>query len=369
MRRVLREVVDEPKRGVRESVMFRQFEIVLTSVCLTLSVAFLVAMALRIRGARRRRNTRISIRDSEVGLLSRAAKLAMAVSIALVVPGVIYFLFVSTVPTAVVRPYAKTLFCGALLAWALVEIVLCFSVPKRLLVGWRPGRIAFFVLLVLLGAGAIFLFPNIPKSLPFPRTADCVVLDLPVHGLWLAGHGGASEITNGHWVNRYAIDILKLGADGRMYRGSEEAVTDFYSYDEPVYAPADGRVTEIVNEIESDVLGSRDRENPGGNYIIIDIGESKYVYLAHLKRGSIRVEPGEFVKAGALLGRVGNSGNSTHPHLHMHVQNKPTSEREGRVTYPFRFREMRRKRLILWNTVRNGYLIRNDWFTGTTGVS
>ena len=349
--------------------MFRQFEMVLTSVCLALSSAFLIAIALRIRGIRRRRGARVPIGDSSVGLLTTVARLAMAVSIALAIPGVIHFLFVATVPTAVVRPYAKTLFCIALSGWALIEVVLCFSVPKRHLVGWKPGRIAFFVLLALLGSGAVFLFPNIPKSLPFPRTTDCVVLDLPVRGLWLAGHAGASEITNGHWVNRYAIDILKLGADGRMYRGSDKEVTDFYSYDEPVYAPADGRVTEIENEIESDVLGSRDRENPGGNYIIIDIGKDKYVYLAHLRKGSVLVEPGEFVESGTLIGRIGNSGNSTHPHLHMHVQSKPSSDREGRVTYPFRFTEMRRKRLILWNTVRNGYLLRNDWFTDTTGDS
>ena len=343
--------------------MFRQFETILTSVCLVLSAVFLTAALLRIRGILLRKHARIPIWSSRVGALTKVARLAMLVSLVLIVPGVIYFLFVAAVPSAVIRPYAKTLFCAALCAWVLLEVVLCFSIPERLLSGRKPGRMAFFFAVVLSMAAAAFLFPIILKSLPYPAERDCVLLDLSVRGTWLAGHAGSSEITNGHLTNRYAIDFLKLGPDGRLYKGREEAVTDFYSYDEPVYAPADGRVTEIVDGIESDVLGNMDEKNPGGNYVIIDIGEGKHVYFAHLKKGTIAVEESQLVKAGTLVGRVGNSGNSTHPHLHMHVQNKPTSEREGRITYPFRFREMQRKRLILWKGIRNGYLLRNDWFS------
>ena len=63
------------------------------------------------------------------------------------------------------------------------------------------------------------------------------------------------------------------------------------------------------------------------------------------------------------MGLIGNSGYSTHPHLHMHVQNKPTSDLDGRITYPFRFTEMYRKRLIFWKEVSDGYLLRNDKFS------
>jgi murein DD-endopeptidase MepM/ murein hydrolase activator NlpD len=148
-----------------------------------------------------------------------------------------------------------------------------------------------------------------------------------------------------------------------MYKGDEKNVTDFYSYDEPVYAPADGRVTEVVDGLESDIMGNRDTKNPGGNHIILDIGNNRYVYFGHFKKGSIAVEEGQIVSAGELLARVGNSGNSTHPHLHMHIQNKPSSDPEGRSTYPFRFKNIRRKRLIFWQEINNAALLRNDLFS------
>jgi hypothetical protein len=277
-------------------------------------------------------------------------------------PGILFFLFIVTPPSAVIRVYAKTVFCIIFSTWALLEIFLCYSISEKFLMDSKFRRIAFFITVILCITAAVYLFPLIPKSLPYPAESDCVILKLPVRGIWLTGHAGASEITNGHLTNRYAIDILKLGPDGRLYKGREEDVTDFYSYNEPIYAPADGRVTQLVNSMESDLIGTIDRDNPGGNYIIIDIGNEKFVYFGHLKKGSITVEEGQFVKAGTLIGYIGNSGNSTHPHLHMHIQNKPTSNPEGRITYPFRFLNMRRNRLLFWKEVSNGYLLRNDKF-------
>jgi hypothetical protein len=241
-----------------------------------------------------------------------------------------------------------------------LEIVLSFSISERLLHGSKSRRSLFFLSVILGFAVAVYLFSSIPRSLPYPAESDCVMLDLPVRGTWLAGHAGASATTNGHLSNRYAIDLLKLGPDGRFFKGREEAVTDFYSYDEPVYAPADGRVTQVVSNLESDLVGHMDKDHPGGNVIIIDIGKGKYVYFGHLKKGGTVVEEGRFVRAGTLLGYVGNSGYSTHPHLHMHVQNQPKSDSKQRKTFPFRFTKMRRKRLIFWGKISGGALLRND---------
>ena len=44
-------------------------------------------------------------------------------------------------------------------------------------------------------------------------------------------------------------------------------------------------------------------------------------YLAHMQRNSVRVAVGDVVKPGDVLGLVGNSGNTSEPHLHIHVQN------------------------------------------------
>jgi hypothetical protein len=343
--------------------MLRQFEIILTSVCLVLSAVFLTLIFFRTRNVYHKKNARVTIWNNEVGNLNRVIKLTMAVSLILLAPGIIYFIFIFAMPSAVIRDYAKTLFIIIFSAWVLLEIYLCFSISEKLLKGSWFRRIAFFSAGIACITLAAYLFPLIPKSLFYPTKSDCVILELPVRGTWLAGQAGASGITNGHSTNRYAIDILKLGPDGRMYKGNESAVTDFYSYNEPIYAPADGWVSQIADGIESDLIGNMDEDNPGGNYIIIDIGQGKYVFFGHLKKGSIAVVEGQFIKAGTLIGYIGNSGYSTHPHLHMHVQNKPTSDSDGMITYPFRFYEMQRKRLVFWREVIDDSLLRNDKFS------
>lgn len=343
--------------------MFRQFETILTAGCIVLSAVFLTALAIRIRNACDTKRTRINTWGKEAGIINQVGKTIIAVSLLLLIPGVIYFIFIVVPPAAVIRGYARIMFIMSFSAWALVEIGLCNSVSEKLLKGSRLRRTAFYAAAIACAVLAAFLFPLIPKSLPYPAESECVMLDLPVRGTWLAGLAGASKITNGHLTNKYAIDILKIGPDGRLFKGKEKAVTDFYSYNEPIYAPADGRVTQIVDSLESDRMGNMDEAHPGGNYIIFDLGNQKYVFFGHLKKGSIAVTEGQSVNANALLGLVGNSGYSTHPHIHMHVQNKPTANPDGRMTYPFRFYKMKRLRLMFWKEVRNGALLRNDLFS------
>jgi murein DD-endopeptidase MepM/ murein hydrolase activator NlpD len=54
--------------------------------------------------------------------------------------------------------------------------------------------------------------------------------------------------------------------------------------------------------------------------VILDLGEGEFAVLAHLKNGSVRVAKGQRVERGAEIGRCGNSGNTTEPHLHFHLQ-------------------------------------------------
>jgi hypothetical protein len=336
--------------------MFKQVEIVLTTLYLVLSAALLAAMAFRIRGALIRRAARMSIWDQRVGIAYRAGKLALAASLLLLAPGVIYTLSVVILYTAVVREYAQALLYVVLCAWALLEVCFCFSIGKRLLNGPWFRKVAFWGAVLLSLPVALSLSWLIVNTLPYPPTEECVVLDLPVRGTWLAGHAGASEFTNLHTTHLHAIDVLKLGPDGRLVDGSDLVVTNWYGYDEPVYAPADGQVVKVVDGFPCGPIGNRDKVNRAGNYVDIDIGNDRQVHLAHLVAGSVAVEEGEYVTSGALIGRVGNSGNSEAPHLHLHVQSASATK------VPFRFRSMQRKRWLFWIEVTNGYLIRNDWF-------
>jgi hypothetical protein len=338
--------------------MFKQFEIVLTTLYLVLSAALLAAMALRIRGALIRRGARLSIWDQRVGIAYRAGKLVLAAALPLLAAGVIYTLSVIILYTAVVREYAKALLYVVLCAWALLEVCFCFSIGKRLLNGPWFRRLAFWGVVLLSLTVAVSLSWLIANTLPYPPMEEGVVLDLPVRGTWLAGHAGASEFTNFHSTHRYAIDVLKLGPDGRLVEGSDLVVTNWYGYDEPVYAPADGQIVEVVDDLPCGPIGNRDTVNPAGNHVVIDIGDGRQVLLAHLVAGSVAVEEGEYVTSGALIGRVGNSGNSEAPHLHVQVQSA------SETMVPFRFRLMQRKRWLFWTEVTNGYLIRNDRFRG-----
>jgi hypothetical protein len=343
--------------------MYRQFEIILSAVSLVLTFLFLVFIIIRIRNLILHREKRISIRHKEAGVLNRVLKLTLATAIPFLVAGFLYFLFITTLPTSVMKEFIKIQFSLLFITWMMIEFILCFSISKKIINGFGFRRILFFLIVVLSLAGAIHFFPLIPKSLPFPPESECVILELPVWGSWLAGQAGATTITNGHSTNRFAIDVVKLGPDGRFFKNECKAITDFYSFDEPVYAPADGIVTEVVDTLISDSLGIMDKNNTGGNKIIIDIGDGRYVYFAHLRKGSIPQKAGETVKAGEMIGLVGNSGYSTSPHLHMHIQNKPVSDQKDRQTYPFRFRKMNRTRFFFQSEVQNGYLIRNDKFS------
>jgi murein DD-endopeptidase MepM/ murein hydrolase activator NlpD len=66
-----------------------------------------------------------------------------------------------------------------------------------------------------------------------------------------------------------------------------------------------------------------DAANPAGNYVILDLDNDEYALLAHLKGNSILVEKGEDVEPGQHLGECGNSGNTSEPHLHFHLQDNP----------------------------------------------
>jgi murein DD-endopeptidase MepM/ murein hydrolase activator NlpD len=86
---------------------------------------------------------------------------------------------------------------------------------------------------------------------------------------------------------------------------------------------AEGRVVTVVDGIPDNVPGRMNSEQVAGNHVIIDHGAGEHSVLAHLRNGSVRVRPGDRVAAGRQLGKCGNSGNPSEPHLHYQLQNGP----------------------------------------------
>ncbi len=165
--------------------------------------------------------------------------------------------------------------------------------------------------------------PKQSYSLPFHASAE---------GEWYILNGGPDERTSHSWElasQRYAYDFVVVDSALRRWRegtGGREP-GDYLCYGEPILAPADGVIVAARDRC-------RDAPRPGtgwldplashiaGNYVVIEHAEEEYSFLAHLEPGSIPVEEGERVKRGQEVGRCGNSGNSSEPHLHFQLQDR-----------------------------------------------
>ena len=169
----------------------------------------------------------------------------------------------------------------------------------------------------------------------------------PLRGVWYAGYG-ASFHTGHRWAvpEEFALDIAKVGESGLSHKGDGTRFDDYYAYGADVLAAADGRVTSLANDQQEDPSAMQrpnetqeayfarlqkeqlERLAKGltaitGNYVMIDHGKNEYSLYAHLQPGSVGIRVGDQVKAGDVIGKLGSSGNSTEPHLHFHVCDKP----------------------------------------------
>jgi hypothetical protein len=192
---------------------------------------------------------------------------------------------------------------------------------------------------------------------------DPVMLSLPFEGSWRVQNSPANRVPS-HGTealgSSYAIDLVPVDEQGRSaprtWRGllSHEPPEVFVGFGRPILAPVSGKV-EAAHDGEPDhegrrsqlallpyMLGQSRRARRGaaglaGNYLIIAIGANgPFVLLAHLQRRSVQVEPGQWVSVGDPVGRCGNSGNSTEPHLHLQVTD--STDWTNAKGLPFAFR-------------------------------
>lgn len=162
----------------------------------------------------------------------------------------------------------------------------------------------------------------------YGRYATKTTLRLPFQGTWYVLWGGRKYEDNLHTPvpdMRFALDLLVApnGTGGGSCKGACRANDEYYAWNQPVLAPADGTVVRVEQGV---VDNEPNRPRPGnifGNYIVVDHGNDEYSLLAHLQKGSASVQPGDKVVAGQQLARVGNSGMSTEPHIHFQLMDEP----------------------------------------------
>jgi hypothetical protein len=181
------------------------------------------------------------------------------------------------------------------------------------------GIVANGLLIVLMAGFNWFSFQG--YSVP----NGTVALSSPLRGArFVVLHGGASPFTNAHFRVRpqnYALDILGLNVLGMRADifGDRSDLESYSIFGAELYSPCTGRIAVAMDDYEDLIPPATDPEHPAGNHVLVEC-EGVEVLLAHLKRGSVTVEVGDSVTVETVLGQVGNTGNTSEPHLHIHAE-------------------------------------------------
>ena len=160
-------------------------------------------------------------------------------------------------------------------------------------------------------------------------------LHVPFWGEWMVSQGHDGKYTHkGDWGK--AFDFVLLDEENKSYRSRGLLCENYYCFNKPVLAPADGIVEAIVDEFDDNDIGKVNVINNWGNTIIIRHLPELFTQISHLRKGTFKVAKGDQIKRGDLLALCGNSGRSPEPHIHFQVQ---TSANLGAKTidYPFAY--------------------------------
>lgn len=228
---------------------------------------------------------------------------------------------------------AGSLFVFQVGAWAFTSYYLRYLVPAVLLVATliSSRRIADapwigrreWTKAASLGIPALILIAmNLHVLRSGVSERHAINLEFPLHnGVYYVLQGGSSRLTNPfhafYHPARFALDIAKLNRLGARANGLAPVEIEKYAiYGEAVFSPCTGRATEVVDGLPDNIPPAVNRASAPGNRVVLDCG-GVHVGLLHLKPGSVRVRIGDVVAAGSSIGQVGNSGNSSEPHLHL----------------------------------------------------
>lgn len=169
----------------------------------------------------------------------------------------------------------------------------------------------------------LFVRSSAPQEAPAKHAFAKTRLTLPVAGAWTVVWGGRSLAQNYHASSRdqrFAFDLLVVKG-GATHQGN--GLAGYHAFGQPVFAPADGVIVEADGAWPDLPPGARDAQHPLGNHVVIDHRNGEYSFLCHLQQGSVKRTAGVSVRDGDAIGLCGNSGNTTEPHLHYHLQDTP----------------------------------------------
>lgn len=159
--------------------------------------------------------------------------------------------------------------------------------------------------------------------LPVKVARNTTQMALPFKGEWSVFWGGDTKEQNYHVeseAQKGAFDMVMRDEKGSSHKGGGTQNEDYYCFGQPLLAPCAAEVVLVVDGIKDNIPGVMNPVYVPGNTIVLKTAAGEYLFFAHFKQYSIKVKPGQQVKTGEVLGLCGNSGNSSEPHLHFHVQ-------------------------------------------------
>ena len=149
-------------------------------------------------------------------------------------------------------------------------------------------------------------------------------LILPFKDEWYVFWGGDTKEQNQHIDSRFqkdAFDFLIMNEQRKSYKTGGQTNEDYYAFGKEIISPCDGIITDVIDGVRDNKPSDMNSLNLSGNTIILKTNKNEYLFFGHFMIHSIRVKVAEAVKQGQVLGLCGNSGNSSEPHLHFHIQN------------------------------------------------
>lgn len=177
------------------------------------------------------------------------------------------------------------------------------------------------------------------KSLIVSSTAAAKII-APLKGKnWFTPNGPSNASTHRRVVlpidgqvyipERFAVDWVQVDENGKTFAGDATRNESYYAYREAINAVAAGKVLVVKDGIPENTPTAKEMavvismDSIGGNYVIQEIAPNTYAFYAHLIPGSLKVKAGDVLKAGDSIALVGNSGNSSEPHLHFQIIDQP----------------------------------------------
>jgi len=238
--------------------------------------------------------------------------------------------------------------------WGCSAFLLCACLLPQKRVLLSPN--AFFFV------GSVFLAVDLCRAFLPISASDAVVLAPPFRGEWYVYHAGRSALFNHHYAVKAQRDALDLAAtvNGHEVHDANQNLNSYPAFGQTLYAPIDGKIVRIANDRPDMPIGQMDRQQIVGNHIVIDAGNGRFVLLAHLKQGSVRISVGDSIKTGDPIAQCGNSGNTSAPHLHLQAQNGADILAPNVRTFPILLRDVTRMRAGRIDRLPLADLRRND---------